>query len=156
MRHPSLALATLALSLTLALTLLTPRPARALWGRGGVRRTHSSYRAIRLAPARASAPIRWAWELVQRTSAPARLHPTVVRADDPSIVDAPFLYWSSDTEVAPLTNAEITGLRRFFALGGILLVDDAGVGMRGEMSAFGKSARREIARVLPDSTRVAL
>jgi hypothetical protein len=80
----------------------------------------------------------------------------VVRADDPAIVDAPFLYWSGDTEVAPLTSAEIAGLRRFFSLGGLMLVDDAGAGEHGEKSTFGTSARREIARVLPDSTPISI
>jgi hypothetical protein len=36
------------------------------------------------------------------------------------------------------------------------LVDDAAPGERGEPSAFGRSARREIARVLPDSAPVAI
>ncbi len=107
-------------------------------------------------PAHASAPSRWAWELVQRTSAPARLHPSVVHADDAAIVDGPFLYWSGDTEVAPLTSAEIAGLRRFFALGGVLLADDAAPGDRGAPGAFGLSARREIARVLTDSATIAI
>jgi hypothetical protein len=93
---------------------------------------------------------------VQRTSAPARLHPSVVRADDAAIVEAPFLYWSGDAEVAPLTPTEIAGLRRFFALGGLLFVDDASPGERGEPGAFGRSARREIGRILPDSAPVAL
>ena len=103
-----------------------------------------------------SAPSRWSWELTQRTSAPARLHPSVVRADDDAIVTSPFLYWSGDSEVAPLTGSEIAGLRRFLSLGGVLLVDDAGAGSRGELSAFGESARREIRRVLPDSTPITL
>jgi hypothetical protein len=103
-----------------------------------------------------SAPARWSWELTQRTSAPARLHPSVVRADDPAVVMAPFLYWSGDVDVAPLTGAEMTGLRRFFSLGGVLLVDDAGVDEKGEASGFGRGARREIARVLSDATPVAL
>jgi hypothetical protein len=77
-----------------------------------------------------------------------------VRADDAAIVDAPFLYWSGDSEPAPLTGAEIAGLRRFFALGGVLLVDDAAAGEHGEASSFGRGARREIARVLPDATPV--
>ena len=72
------------------------------------------------------------------------------------IVDAPFLYWSGDGEVAPLTSAELGGLRRFFALGGVLLVDDAAPGPRGEQSAFARSARREIARALPDTIPVTL
>jgi hypothetical protein len=80
----------------------------------------------------------------------------MVHADDPSIVDAPFLYWSGDVGVPPLTGAEVASLRRFFALGGILLVDDAAPGERGEPSAFGRSARHEISRVLPDSASVAI
>jgi hypothetical protein len=108
------------------------------------------------APAHPSALERWSWELVQRTSAPARLHPSVVRADDPAVVDAPFLYWSADAAAAPLTGAEIAGLRRFFSLGGILFVDDPAPRDGGAPGPFGASARREIARVLPDATPVPL
>jgi hypothetical protein len=106
--------------------------------------------------ARPSAPARWSWELVQRTSAPARLRPAPVRADDASITDAPFLYWSGEAAVAPLTSAELTGLRRFFSLGGLLLVDDASPAPNGEPGPFGKSARAELARVLPESTPIAI
>jgi hypothetical protein len=103
-----------------------------------------------------SAPSRWSWELVQRTSAPARLRPSLVRAADPAITDGPFLFWSGDTPVLPLTSAEIAQLRRFLALGGVLLVDDAGVTNEGAPSVFGTSARREIARVLPDSAPITI
>ncbi len=106
-------------------------------------------------PARASAASRWSWELVQRTSAPARLKPTQVRADDPAIVDGPFLWWSGETAVNPLSPQEVAGLRRFFALGGVLLVDDAGAS-EDAGSAFGRSAREQIARVLPDSSPIML
>jgi hypothetical protein len=145
----------LALAIVVALVLFFPRPARA-FGDAGAFDPRVLLTGNQTGPARGSAPARWSWELIQRTSAPARLHPTVVRADDPAIVDAPFLYWSGDADVAPLTSAEIAGLRRFFALGGILLVDDAGAGNHGERSPFGTGARREIARVLPDSTPIAL
>jgi hypothetical protein len=138
------------LSLALALGLLLPRPARAFGDSGGFD-ARILLAGSQTAPAHATAPERWAWELVQRTSAPARLRPSVVRADDPAVVEAPFLYWSGDVDVAPLTSAEVAGLRRFFALGGILLADDAAPGPRGEPSGFGRGARREIARVLPDS-----
>jgi len=80
------------------------------------------------AAARPTAPGRWSWELVQRTSAPARLRPSTVHADEQAVTDAPFLYWSGDSGPPALTTAEIAGLRRFFALGGVMLVDDAGVG----------------------------
>jgi Domain of unknown function (DUF4159) len=143
------------LLVTGVLSLCMPRPARA-FGDVGAFDPRVLVTGTQTGPAYASTPARWSWELIQRTSAPARLHPSVVRADDPAVVGSPFLYWSGDGEVAALTPAEIAGLRRFFSLGGVLLVDDAGVGEHGETSAFGRGAQREIARVLPDSTVVAL
>ncbi len=80
----------------------------------------------------------------------------MVRADAPEIVHAPFLYWSGTASVPALTVAEIGGLRRFFALGGVMLVDDAAPGNAGEPSPFASSARRELARAMPDSTPIAL
>jgi hypothetical protein len=148
-------LASLALALAAFLWLLAPRPARA-FGDVGAFDPRILLTGNQTGPARATAPARWSWELIQRTSAPARLRPSVVRADDAAIVDAPFVYWSGDAEPAPLTGAEIAGLRRFFALGGVLLVDDAAAGEQGEASSFGRGARREIARVLPDTTPVAI
>lgn len=106
--------------------------------------------------ARVSAPARWSWELVQRTSAPGRLKPTQVRADDPAVVDAPFLYLSGENGLNTFTPQEVSGLRKFFALGGILLVDDAGVSDDGVPSAFGRTAREQIARVLPDTSPIPL
>ncbi len=141
------------IALSAALLWLLPRPARAFGDSGGFD-PRVLLTGAQNAPAHASAAERWAWELVQRTSAPARLRPDVVRADDPGVVDEPFLYWSGDVEVAPLTGAEVAGLRRFFALGGILLADDAAPTDRGEPGPFGRSARREIARVLPDSATI--
>jgi hypothetical protein len=154
-RSPWLVPLSIAVALAAALVLLAPRPARA-FGDVGAFDARVLLTGSQTGPARTTAPGRWAWELVQRTSAPARLRPTLVRADDPAIVEAPFLYWSGDAELAPLTGGEIAGLRRFFALGGVLFVDDAGAGDKGEPSAFARSARREIARVLPDSTPIAI
>jgi hypothetical protein len=154
-RRGTLALACLAVALSAALAALVPRPASA-FGDAGAFDPRVLLTGSQTGPARATAPARWAWELTQRTSAPARLHPSVVRADDPAIVDAPFLYWSGDSELAPLTGAEIRGLREFLALGGILLVDDAAPGDHGEPGAFGRSARREIARILPDSAPITI
>ena len=155
MRPPKLALAALALALASGLAVLVPRPARA-FGDAGAFDPRVLLTGSQTGPARPTAPERWAWELMQRTSAPARLHPTLVHADDPTIADAPFLYWSGDAELAPLTSAEIHGLREFLSLGGILLVDDAAAGANGEPSAFGRSARREIARVLPDGAPITI
>jgi hypothetical protein len=154
-RRSSIALATIALTFAVAAVLL-PRRAALAFGDIGAFDPRVLLTGTQTGAAHATAPGRWAWELVQRTSAPARLHPTVVRADDPAIVDAPFLYWSGDAEVTPLTNAELAGLRQFFSLGGLMLVDDAGAGSGGEPGPFGKSARREIARVLPDAAPIAI
>jgi hypothetical protein len=109
-------------------------------------------------PARPSAAPRWSWELVQRTSAPARMKPSQVRADDPAIADGPFLWWSGEVAVSPLSPQEIAGLRRFFALGGVLLVDDAGAreGVEDSAGPFGRSAREQLKRVLPDTSPIAL
>jgi uncharacterized protein DUF4159 len=150
-----LALASIALAFAGSLFLALPRAACA-FGDSGAFDPRVLLTGNQTGAAHESAPARWSWEIVQRTSAPARLHPTIVRADDPTLVDSPFLYWSGRLEVAPLTGAEIAGLRRFFSLGGVLLVDDAAAGERGDPSEFGQSARREIARVLPDATPIAL
>jgi hypothetical protein len=145
--------AALLFALSMAALSMLPRPARAFGDSGGFD-PRILLTGSQTAPAHANAAERWAWELVQRTSAPARLRPGVVRADEPGVVEGPFLYWSGDVEVAPLTSAEVAGLQRFFALGGILLADDAAPSDRGEPGAFGRSARREIARVLPDSATI--
>lgn len=139
----------------LALVVALPRPARAFGDVGAFDPRILLVGGI-TGPARASAPARWSWELVQRTSAPGRLKPTQVRADDPAVVDAPFLWLSGDRGLTAFTPQEISGLRKFFALGGILLVDDSGVSDEGAPSAFGRSAREQIARVLPDTSPIAL
>ncbi|HEY2516564.1 MAG TPA: DUF4159 domain-containing protein [Polyangiaceae bacterium] len=132
-----------------------PRPARAFGDRGAFDPRVLLAGGI-TRPAHASAPGRWSWELVQRTSAPARLSPTTVHADDAAIIDSPFLYFSGDQALSDFTPGEMSGLRRFFALGGVMLVDDAGAGNDGEPSPFGKTARQQIARVLPDTTPIPL
>jgi Domain of unknown function (DUF4159) len=144
-----------AAALGIMLVVLAPRPARA-FGDDGAFDPRVLLTGNQTGPARSTAPSRWSWELIQRTSAPARLHPSVVRADDPAVVDGLFLYWSGDAEIAPLTSAEVSGLRRFLALGGLLLVDDAGPTPQGDPGPFGRAARREIARVLPEGAPIAI
>jgi hypothetical protein len=151
----SLALLAFAVAFAWALAALGPKSAGA-FGEGGAFDPRVLLTGSQTSAAHPSALTRWTWELVQRTSAPARLVPTVVHADDAAIVDAPFLYWSGDSEIAPLTAAEIGGLRRFFALGGVMLVDDAAPSELGEPSLFGIGARRELARVLPDSAAITI
>lgn len=144
----------LAVAVAIALIALVPRPARA-FGDVGAFDPRVLLVGSQTDAAHASAPGRWSWELVQRTSAPARSKPSLVRADSPEITSAPFLYWSSARAVDPLTGGEIAGLRRFFALGGVLFVDDAAPSGKSP-GPFGASARRELGRVLPDATPVTL
>ncbi|MEZ4224952.1 MAG: DUF4159 domain-containing protein [Polyangiaceae bacterium] len=106
----------------------------------------------RLSSPRDSGPGRWAFELVRRTSAPARLGASAVSADDPKLFDEPFALWTGDGDVPPLSRPEQRGLERFLKLGGLLVVDD----QNPASGAFGRAARRELARVLPASPPVAL
>jgi hypothetical protein len=95
---------------------------------------------------------RWSWELVRRTSAPARLVPTEVSADRPALLAEPFALWAGDADPGALSGAEVRGLTRFLLLGGLLVVDDSNPAV----GAFGRGARRELARVLPESAPVRL
>ena len=99
---------------------------------------------------RATAPARWSLEVERRTSAPARRVPTTIRADDPALLAEPFALWGGDADFPALTSREVGGLRRFIAMGGILLVDD----FAPETGAFGKAARRELSRVIPDGAPI--
>lgn len=99
---------------------------------------------------RTTAPARWSDEVVRRTSAPGRLRPTIVQADEPQLLAEPFAIWGGGSDVASLTSREVTGFRQFFAMGGILFVDD----FEPEQGSFGKSARRELARVLPEQAPI--
>jgi hypothetical protein len=99
---------------------------------------------------RASAPSRWSHELISRTSAPARLSPSPVRADDDALWSEPFAYFVGDGPLMPFTDTEIAHLRRFFAEGGVLFVDDAAP----ETAEFMRDAKRELARVLPDAAPI--
>ena len=96
---------------------------------------------------RRSGPAQWSWELKRRTSAPARSVPTTVRADSGALLAEPFAVWTGEGPIAALTPREIDGLRRFFAVGVTLVVDDAAP----ETGQFGRDARRELGRVLPDA-----
>lgn len=104
------------------------------------------------APPRSSGAERWAYELVRRTSAPARLAPERVSADAPRLLEEPFALWAGSGDMPPLSRPELRGLEQFLKLGGLLVVDDLDPAGGG----FGKAARRELARVLPASPPVRL
>ena len=99
---------------------------------------------------RTSALAIWASELTNRTSAPARTKAREVRASEDALFDVPFAYWSDNRQLAPLTRSEVTNLRKFFALGGMLFVDDAAPSDAGP-GAFGEYAKR-----MPPECRIQL
>ena len=101
---------------------------------------------------RVTAPARWSEELARRTSAPSRPRPTTVRADAPDLFAEPFVIWSGAGDGFALTPREVSNLRRFVLLGGIVFVDDSDPAT----GAFNQRARREMARVLPDQTPIAI
>jgi hypothetical protein len=102
--------------------------------------------------AHASGPSRWSWELIRRTSAPARLTVGSVAADSTELLAEPFTVWMGDEAVAPLSEPEVRGLRNYLTLGGVLFVDDSNP----EVGAFGRSVRQELQRILPESPIVPL
>lgn len=130
-----------------------PSLARA-FGQQGAFHARSIVRAEGRKPSgvRETALSRWAWELVRRTSAPARLLPQPVVLDSPELLNEPFLVWYGDKPVKPLTSGERNRLRRFIELGGVLVVDDSAPGSL----EFSASVKRELARVLPESPVVRL
>ncbi len=132
--------------------VLLPSGARAFGESGAFNPRPLLTGRARLEGVRATAPARWSRELIDRTSAPARLSPTPVRADDDALLDEPFAYFVGDEPIQPFTASEIEHLRLFFAAGGVLLVDDAAP----ETGVFGRDARRELERVLPDAAPIAI
>lgn len=94
---------------------------------------------------RPTARRRLAWEVRKRTSVDTLLEPTTARLDDPSIFTTPLLYWSGDEAFPPLSDAEISGLRRFVEFGGFVWIDDASP----EQQGFDRSIRRTLERAFP-------
>lgn len=126
------------------------RPARAFGEEGAFNPRVLLAGNARWEGVRTTAPARWSQELMIRTSAPARQAPGTVRADDPLLLAEPFALWGGETDVPPLTDREVSGIRRFIALGGVILVDD----FAPEDGAFGRAARREMRRVIPEGSPI--
>ncbi len=106
--------------------------------------------SARFSGKRASAPAHWSRQVLRRTSAPARVRPTVVQAADPQLLAEPFAVWSGSAPPAPLTLSELHNLRRFVALGGVLLVDEQAP----EKGAFVAAAQRQVRRFLPHGSMI--
>jgi hypothetical protein len=138
-------------ALAAAASTLLPRVARA-YGDDGAFEPKVLLAGGVTGPAWASAPKRWCAEVDRRTSAPARSTVRAVKASESALLDGPLAYFSGQSSLAPFTPAEIAGLRQFLALGGLLVIDDADP----QAGVFGRDARREMARVLPDATPIAV
>ncbi len=128
-------------ALAFAVGALWPRPAGAIGELTAVDIRGIDYGGGRASP-RPTAPQRLAWETRQRTSVETRLEPTRARLSDPKVFDTPLLYWSGDQAFPQLSEAEVTGLKRFVEFGGAVLIDDAAP----EQDGFDSAIRREIER----------
>lgn len=130
----------------LLLTALAPREARA--AAAAVTFTPRLLRAggVEADPLRRRGLVRWAAELEARTSVKPRALVEAVAATSPELLDEPFVVWTG-AKAAHLTRAERVGLRRFFELGGLLLVDDE----EPERHEFTDSVKAELLAVLPEA-----
>lgn len=140
----------LAAALALAVLGAMPRPARAFGEEGAFNPRVLLTGNAKWEGVRTTGPARWSAELITRTSSPARKVPSLVRADEPALIAEPFAMWGGDSDVPALTDREIAGLKKFIALGGILLVDD----FAPENGTFSRAARRELARVIPEGSPI--
>jgi hypothetical protein len=147
---PARILSGFVLLVALVLVALVPRKSSAFGEEGAFNPRILLTGTARWEGARTTGPGRWSEELVRRTSAPARLIPTTVRADAPALLAEPFVVWAGENDIPPLTGREVAGLQRFISLGGVMFVDD----FAPEVGAFGKAAKRELSRVLPDGAPV--
>ena len=95
---------------------------------------------------------RWSWELIRRTSAPARLAFEGLHWDQSELFQEPFVIWVGSSGFDVMNAAEERGLRQFIHLGGVILVDD----FEPERGEFSKAARQAIARALPAAAIVRL
>ena len=137
-----------------ALAVFTAARAAVAFGQDGAfhpRVLSSSGRGLPEGP-RSSGPTSWSWELIRRTSAPARLTVGSVSADSSQLLEEPFTVWFGGEAVAPLSEPELRGLRVYLNLGGVLFVDDSNP----QLGDFGRSVRAELTRVLPESPVVRL
>lgn len=95
---------------------------------------------------------RWSYELMARTSAPARLAVDVVDAGSADISKEPLLVWQGETPPRDLSKPALRRLREYLSLGGTLVVDGRGV----SPSAFTAGVKKQLGRVVPEAAPVAL
>ena len=134
-------------ALAAVLAGLTPRSSFGFGQAGTFRVRRITTGVVRSDATRDLAASRWAWELIQRTSASARLDGLNISAHSSVLLDEPFAVWCGTEDPGSLTNVERRSIERFLRLGGLLVVDDANP----VSGAFLRGARRELASLVLDS-----
>jgi hypothetical protein len=89
---------------------------------------------------------RMAWELEKRTSIDVEIETAMVRLEEPTLHETPFLYLAGDRDFALPRQRSVEALRRYLTFGGFLLVDSAEGTTDG---AFDRSVRRLIEAIFP-------
>lgn len=132
--------------------LLASGPLRAFGDAGAFHPRLLSAGGARLTGPRATAPARWAFELMRRTNASGNPSSPAVRADEADLLAEPFVLWAGSAEFPALSPSEVRGLRAFLTLGGMIVADD----LEPERGGFVASVRRELRRILPEHPVVEL
>jgi hypothetical protein len=87
-------------------------------------------------------------EVAENTSVDPRVDPEAVDPAGPALFDHPWVVLNGDSAFEPLSDEAVANLRLYLREGGFLFIDDAsGV----DDSAFDRSVRRAMARILPGS-----
>ncbi len=126
---------------------LLPRDALGFGQAGTFRVRRMTTGTVRPDPVRETAASRWAWELIQRTSASARLDGLNVAAHSNVLLDEPFAVWCGTEDPGQLSNVERRSIERFLRLGGLLLVDESNP----NSGSFLRGAKRELSALVLDS-----
>jgi len=95
-------------------------------------------------------------ELERRTSASVVREPSIVDVVSAGVLTSPFLFAQGRGPVESLDSRAQAQLRRFFSLGGLLVIDDRDGGRDGEIGAFGRSVEHELSTILPDAASMEL
>ena len=88
----------------------------------------------------------WLGEVTSVRTSPAR---RTISLSDPALFSSPFVYLAGTSAPPELRDDELRRLRQFISGGGFLWIEDSGGGPPG---SFDRWLRRELPRILPDSS----